>query len=79
MLLSGHWTFTDSTNKEKHSPEPKSFYLEATDSSMEKHSQNSTISSEIPVTDENPHTEKLPELKVECSNISVLREEMMKG
>ena len=79
MLLSGHWTFTDSTIKEKHSPEPKSFYLEATDSSMEKHSQSSMISSEIPVTDENPHTEMVPDLKVEFSNISVLRKEMMKG
>ena len=79
MLLSGHWTFTDSTIKEKHSPEPKSFYLEATDSSIEKHSENSSISSEIPVTDENSRTEMVPELNVQFSNISVLREEMMKG
>ena len=79
MLLSGHWTFTDSTIKEKHSPEPKSFYLQATESSIETFIETSTFSGEIPVTDENSRTDVLPDLRVEFSNISVLREEMVKG
>ena len=79
MLLSGHWTFTKSTIKEKHSPEPKSFYLQPTVSSMEKHSTTSTIAGDIPVTDENSRPDVLPDPRVEFANISVLREEMMKG
>ena len=83
MLLSCIWTFTsitDSTIIEKHSPEPKHFYLLSisTESSIEKPSP--TFISEIPVKDEISQTDdRLPDLEIEFSNISVLRNEMMKG
>ena len=49
-------------------------------SPVEKYSQNFTFSSEIPLKDEIYHTnDGLYDPEVEFSNISVLREEMMKG
>ena len=81
MLLSGHWTsITDSKILEKHSPKPKHFYLLSisTESPIENHSP--TFISEIPVKDEISQTDdRLPDLEIEFSNISVLRGEMMKG
>ena len=81
MLLSGHWTsITDSKILEKHSPKPKHFYLLSisTESPIENHSP--TFISEIPVKDEIFQTDdRLPDLEIEFSNISVLRNEMMKG
>ena len=77
------WTFTsitDSTILGKHSPEPKHFYLLSisTESPIEKPSP--TFISEIPVKDEISQTDdRLPDLEIEFSNISVLRGEMMKG
>ena len=67
MLLSGHWTFADTTILQKHSPKPKHFDIRATESS------------ELPLKDEITQANVLSDLVIEFTNISATREEMIKG
>lgn len=69
MFLSGHWTFADTKILEKHSPKAKHLDIRATKSATER----SPTSSEIPVNDE------ISDLDIEFTNISVTREDMIKG
>ena len=75
MLLSGHWTFADTTILQKHSPKPKHFDIRATESATEHHPK----SSELPLKDEITQANVLSDLVIEFTNISVTREEMIKG
>ena len=71
MLLSGHWTFADTTILQNHSPKPKHFDMRA--------SERPPISSELPLKDEITQANVLSDLVIEFTNISVTREEMIKG
>ena len=75
MLLSGHWTFADTKILEKQSSQPKHFDIRATKSATERY----PTSSEIPVNDEISQADVLSDLDIDFTNISVTREDMIKG